>query len=228
MRTLGTLVLFLALGLTACGGGGEEGSAPAAPSTSASAEAPPATTTPTATTEVLGEASLFSLDTGGAGELAGTVEGRECGLADPLFGSCRASTGAGGEFFVTAESTLESPTDFAVVVRCGTDPSLPVATASGDFQPVTADLGLAPYGEVVGVTFLGATTEAALVYQPEDAECPVVWSLGEVGENSIFTGGIDALNGSEAPIAFTGSDGKQTCASADESGGITVGACPRP
>ena len=124
-------------------------------------------------------------------------------LADALFGSCRASTGTGGAFLVTAESTPEAPTTWKMVVRCGTNPGIPAASAQGDFQPITSDIGLEPYGEVLGVTLRGEVAEAALVYQPDGADCPVVWGLGAVDRGSFFTGGLDALSGASNPIRFT-------------------------
>ena len=125
---------------------------------------------------------------------------------------------------VTSESSLDAPSTWNVVVRCGLLPSQPGAAAAGEFTPLVADLGLAPYGEVVGVTLLSADgAEAALVYQPEGADCPVVWGLGEVGSNSLFTGGIDALNGEENPLRFTDASGADACAVADGQGGISTG-----
>lgn len=229
MRTLPVLALVAML--SACGGGGGNGADPVADETTTAAPGDggsPSTTDAVteATAELLGEGTTFVTGGGGAGELTGSVDGRECVLADALFGSCRASTGAGGAFLVTAESTVENPTEWNVVVRCGLDPALPAASAQGTFQPSTTDLGLAPYGQVIGVMLRAEANEAALVYQPEGSECPVVWSLGEIDKDNLFTGGTDALNGSEAPIAFTDASGKRVCASADGSGGIAVGGCP--
>ncbi len=159
----------------------------------------------------------------GAADLDSAVAGRECVLAEALPLTCRASTGAGGAFVVTAEGVADAPGDFNVVVRCGLTPAAPVASASGPFQPITADLGLAEYGEVVGVTLRSTdTVEAALVYLPADEECPIVWGLGEISRDSIFTGGTDALNGSEAPIRFLDAAGNLACAVADGQGGIAV------
>ena len=181
---------------------------------------------PDATTDVLGEAGLFGPGGGGAAPLVAQVDGRECVLADALFGSCRASTGAGGAFLVTAESTAEAPTTWTMVVRCGTSPGIPAASTHGDFQPQTSDVGLEPYGEVLGITLRAEVAEAALVYQPDGAECPVVWGLGEVDQGSFFTGGLDALSGSSNPIRFTDAQGVRACAVADGAGGIAVSPCP--
>jgi len=143
---------------------------------------------------------------------------------EPLFGTCRATTGAGGAFVVTAEGDEDSPGEWNVVVRCGLRPAIPGASATGAFTPVMADLGLAPYGEVAGVTLLGTdSAEAAIVYQPAGASCPVVWALGGVDRASLFTGGTDALNGEESPLRFRDATGAEVCAVADGRGGITVG-----
>lgn len=221
-------LLLLAL-LGACGENSPEESeaAPSGSPTESATEsadstssAPPAAD---AAAEVLGEESTFQTGGGGAGPLEADVNGRECVLPDVLFGSCRASTGAGGPFVVTAESTPEAPTEWTMVVRCGLSPALPAATAQGTFQPMTSDLGLEPYGEVVGVTLTGDVAEAALVYQPEGSDCPVVWSLGEIGRSSLFTGGTDALNGDTDPIWFLDAQGNEVCAVADGQSGIKVG-----
>lgn len=189
------------------------------PATEASPE--PATA---AVSELLGEKTLFVPGGSGATDLDTAVKGRECVLAEALPLTCRASTGAGGAFVVTVEGVADAPGDFNVVVRCGLTPAAPSASASGPFQPITTDLGLAEYGEVAGITLRGAdTAEAALVYLSADAECPIVWSLGEISRDSIFTGGTDALNGSEAPIRFLDAAGVDACAVADGQGGITVG-----
>jgi hypothetical protein len=173
--------------------------------------------------DVLGEASPF--EPGGDAEpIEVSVSGRECVLSEPLFGSCRAATGAGGAFTVTAEGDPDSPSEWTVVARCGLTPAAPGASASGAFTPVLADIGLAPYGEVAGVTLLGPDgADAALVYQPQGAACPVVWGLGQVDRTSLFTGGTDALNGEEAPLRFRDATGAEACAVADGRGGISVG-----
>ncbi|MBJ7355884.1 hypothetical protein [Nocardioides sp.] len=236
-RAAGLFPVIALLGvLGACGGDADDeagdaadpgpvasaGSEPASPSTSPSASQPaPAA----AQAQVLGEPGRFAAGGGEASPLDVEMAGRECVLADALFGSCRASTGTGGPFVVTAESTTEAPSVWNVVVRCGTDPAVPAASAQGEFQPMTTDLGLEPYGEVVGVTLVGDDAEAALVYQPEASECPVVWGLGAVDRSSLFVGGTDALNGEASPIRFTNADGAATCAVADGAGGITVSPC---
>jgi hypothetical protein len=176
-----------------------------------------------AAAQVLGEQSTFRSGGQGTGPLDVQVNGRECVLTDALFGSCRASSGTGGAFVVTAESTPDAPSDWTVVVRCGLSPALPGASAKGSFQPMTADLGLEPYGEVVGVTLRGDVAEGALVYQPQGSDCPVVWSLGEIGRTSLFTGGTDALNGETDPIWFVDGQGREACAVADGQAGIKVG-----
>lgn len=216
--------------LGACGG--------SEPGTGSSDEASPtdpvSSSTPSDTTDaavadaqsaILGVDSGFSAGGGGAEPLTTDVEGRECVLADLLNGSCRAASGASGDFVVTAEGSLDSPGEWNVVVRCGLQPAVPAASVHGAFTPVIADLGLAPYGDVIGITLLGGSgAEAALVYQPEGSDCPVVWGLGPVDGSNIFTGGTDALNGSEQPIWFRDAQGADACAVADGQGGITVGA----
>lgn len=223
-------IMLLAL-LTACGGDDEPAGSPPAASTPASEPASETASasgsqTPTDATggEILGEPGLFVAGGSGAEDLTVMVQGRECVLAEALPLSCRASTGAGGGFVVTAEGVDDAPGDWNIVVRCGLDPARPAISASGDFLPVTADLGLTPYGELVGLTLrTDERVEAALAYWPEGAECPVVWGIGEIGQDSIFTGGTDALNGEEAPILFTDATGQPACAVADEAGGIRVG-----
>ena len=81
-------------------------------------------------------------------------------------------------------------------------------------------------GEILGVTLIGEAAEAALVYQPEGSECPVVWGLGAVDRSSLFLGGLDALSGESNPITFRDATGAERCARADGGGGITVSACP--
>ena len=88
---------------------------------------------------------------------------------------------------------------------------------------MSADLGLEPYGDVVGVTLTGDVAEGALVYHPEGVDCPVVWGLGEIERSSLFTGGTDALNGEPSPIWFVDAEGTEACAVADGQGGIKVG-----
>lgn len=223
---LAPAALLLVLSLVACGGDDEEpdGASPADPESSSTAADPAAEPEPEAVSEILGEESGFQSANGDAGLLETDIDGRECVLTEALNGSCRAAAGTGGDFVLTAEGSLDSPGEWNVVVRCGLQPAVPSASTQGAFQPVIADLGLAPYGDVIGITLLGASTaEAALVYQPEGAECPVVWGLGEVDSASLFTGGIDALNGSERPLAFRDAQGSDACAVADGQGGITVG-----
>jgi hypothetical protein len=173
--------------------------------------------------DVLGEPAGF--ESGAAADpIEVGVSGRQCVTSAPLFGSCRAATGAGAAFVVTAEGDPDAPADWTIVARCGLAPAVPGAAASGSFTPVLADLALAPYGELAGVTMLGAEDAvAALVYQPEGASCPVVWGLGEIDRGSIFTGGTDALNGEESPLRFRSADGADACAVADGHGGISVG-----
>lgn len=238
LRAPGLFAIFvLLLCLGGCGnsdpdpsgaGTTDPSSATQAPETPSESASPPQSDPPAAdaVSEILGEAGLFGDGGGDATPLDAQVQGRECVLTEALFGSCRASTAVGGAFLVTMESTLEASSVWNVVVRCGTSPGLPAASAMGEFQPMTSDLGLALYGEVVGVTLVGEVAEAALVYQPEGSECPVVWGLGEVDRGNIFTGGLDALNGEASPIAFTDAQGVRTCADADGQGGISVGPCP--
>ena len=176
-----------------------------------------------ATGQILGEDTRFAAGGSGAADVEGDVNERECKLTGTVFGSCRASTGSGGGFFVTAEGTPDAPSEWNVVVRCGLHPAAPVTSAKGTFQPQTADLGLLPYGELVGVTLRGAdATEGALVYQPAGSDCPVVWGLGPIDPSSLFTGGTDRLNGDERPIQFTQPGGVVVCAVGDGSGGIEV------
>ncbi len=217
----------LPLLLGACGGGEAGQADDAVEQSSTTPSASPASAEPTASiarATILGGTTSFTTDAGDAVDLDVAVNGRECTLAELLPLTCRGSTGAGGDFVVTVESSLGAPTDFTVVVRCGLTPAIPAASGAGG-QPVLADLGLAPYGEVMGVTLIGAdSAEAALVYQPEGAECPVVWALGKVDRTNLFTGGTDALNGEESPIRFRDAAGLEACASADGQGGITVSA----
>jgi hypothetical protein len=223
-------VLLLVAVMAGCGE--TESTEPdAAPTSSPSevAEEEAASTTPSAVggeevaSEVRGEPGSFR--SGGEGAVPIDIEqnGRECVIAEPLFGSCRASSGVGGSFAVTAESTPEAPSEWNIVVRCGLSPALPAATAQGEFQPVSADLGLEPYGDVVGVTLTADVAEAALVYHPEGSDCPVVWGLGEIERFSLLTGGTDALNGDTDPIWFVDAEGTDACAVADGQGGIKVG-----
>jgi hypothetical protein len=193
-------------------------SEPAAPSSATEADGG----TPIAI-EVLGESTAFAPG-GDVEPIDAGVSGRECLLSEPLFGSCRAATGAGGAFVVTAEGSADAPGEWTIVARCGLTPAAPGASASGAFTPVVTDLGLAPYGEITGVTLLGPDrAEAALVYQPGGAACPTVWGLGEIDRTSLFTGGTDALNGAEDPLRFRDATGAEACAVADGEGGISVG-----
>lgn len=215
------LLPVLLLVAAACGGGGNKTTDPTTDGG--------ATTSSTAgggtgaTTEILGEPTTFQDGGHGASSFSATVRERECELTEALFGTCRASTGAGGAFLVTVEGVADSVGDWNIVVRCGLDPAEPVASANGTFQPVTAELGLAPYGEVLSVTMTQTDeAEAALVYQPEGADCPVVWSLGAIMPSTLFLGGTDRLNGDEQPIRFTKVDGSTACAVADGAGGIEV------
>jgi len=227
------LLLALALALGGCGGGDEDPATdnPASDNvdtTAPTSESPAAEASveavPDAVSEILGERSDFAAGAGGAAPLETDIEGRECLLREALNGSCRGAGGTGGDFVVTAEGSIDAPGEWNVVVRCGLEPAVPAASAQGAFTPVIADLGLAPYGDVIGITLLGASTaEAALIYQPDGAECPVVWGVGGVDSTSLFTGGTDALNGSESPLAFRNAQGSDACAVADGQGGITVG-----
>jgi hypothetical protein len=225
---LAALALVLA---TATGCGGESAS-----SDDSSGAATAVTSSSAATESATASETVAPADVGVLGEPAGfepgaeadaievSVSGRECVTSEPLFGSCRAATGAGGAFVVTAEGDPDSPSEWTLVARCGLAPAVPGAAASGSFTPVLADLALAPYGELAGVTMLGAEDAvAALVYQPQGATCPVVWGLGEIDRGSIFTGGTDALNGEESPLRFRSADGAEACAVADGQGGISVG-----
>jgi len=68
-----------------------------------------------------------------------------------------------------------------------------VASARGTFQPAYTDLGLAPYGEVTGMSLSGADeTDGTLIYQPEGSDCPVVWGLGPMKPSSLVLGGTCA------------------------------------
>jgi hypothetical protein len=241
VRVRGDLVavgLTAAVAMTSCGGGSpaaesQPTSSPTSPVASAeataseSAAAPPATEAVEGTAahvDVLGAPSPFAPARDGE-PMEVSVSGRECVLVEPLFGSCRAATGAGGAFVVTAEGVADSPGEWTVVARCGLAPAAPGAAASGAFAPVLADVGLAPYGDGAAVTLLGTDhAEAALVYQPAGAPCPVVWGLGQVSRTSLFTGGTDALNGDEDPLRFLDATGAEACAVADGNGGIRVGA----
>lgn len=231
VRPLIVLLLSVLLWLAGCGSGDDEprqaasddaGGSPSTPDDAAE----PADDAPTATSAkgtITGLPSLFEDGGGGAVDLDASVEGRECVLAETLPLTCRAATGTGGGFVVTAEGVADAPGDFNVVVRCGLTPAAPVASASGPVQPITTDLGLAPYGEVVGVTLIADdVAEAALVYLPDGTGCPVVWGLGPVDPGSFLTGGTDALNGEEAPIRFSDATGRSVCAEADGEGGIAV------
>lgn len=232
MRALRWLLLVIALSTTACAeaspdrAGSTASTALADAQQSDTAGSPEPVTEPddVSPVEVLGDPTQFGSGTNGATALEVAVNGRECVLSDTLFGSCRASTGTGGQFVVTAEGSVDDPSRWNVVVRCGLKPARPAAVASGQFTPVTTDLGLTPYGEVVGVTLRSSgSVEAALVYQPDGADCPVVWGLGEVGSDSLFTGGTDALNGEDAPVYFTDAAGARVCAVADGQGGVSTG-----
>ena len=101
--------------------------------------------------------------------------------------------------------TAEDYKEWNVVVRCGLDPATPVAAARGTFQPVFTDLGLGDRGEVTGLTLTGEDEgNAALVFLPEGADCPVIWGVGAMSKTSLFTGGVDRLNGpsrSTVPMA---------------------------
>ena len=236
LRSSGLLAtVALLMSLVGCGDSDPDPSdadatAPSSPSpaTPSPTPSPPQSDPPAGdgSSEILGVAGMFAAGGGDATPLEAQVQGRECVLTEALFGSCRASTAAGGSFLVTMESTVEAPSVWNVVVRCGTSPAVPAASAMGEFQPMSSDLGLEPYGEVLGVTLVGEVAEAALVYQPEGSECPVLWGLGEVDRANVFTGGLDALNGEAGPIAFTDSQGARTCADADGEGGISVSPCP--
>lgn len=217
----------------ACGGGGKGDRDRQTTATTESSASTTADATPSdATTDILGESTQFDPGGDGAEDLSSKINGRECVLEGQLFGSCRAATGAGGEFVLTAEGNRDNSSEWNVVVRCGLDPAVPVASARGEFQPITADLGLAAYGEMFGVT-LGTAREAefALVYLPSDAPCPVVWGLGAIKPSTLVTGGLDALNGTERPIQFLRPDGVTACVTADDAGGLAVvdhaeGGCP--
>lgn len=220
------LAAVLLLAAACGGGGGDDGGGTGAP------DASPETTAPDGgsggsdlTTEILGEDTQFAAGGDGASDLDVEVDGRECKLTDVLFGSCRAATGAGGVFVVTAEGNPDDTSEWNMVVRCGLDPAVPVASARGTFTPQYSDLGLEPYGEVFAMTLTGADeAEASLVFQPEGAACPVVWGLGPVKTSGLFVGGTDALNGDVDPIQFTMADGTLACITADGAGGLDVSA----
>ena len=223
LRQIAVLSALL-LSTAACGG--SDGTDASTTTGAAQSDGDVTTTTPAASStdaEILGEDTAFAPGGDDAVDLTAEVAERECELGEVLFGSCRASTGAGGPFLVTAEGDVADPGEWNVVVRCGLDPATPVASAKGTFQPATADLGLAPYGEVLGVSLTtGDEAEGALVYQPEGSDCPVVWGLGPIAPSNLFVGGTDRLNGDEAPIRFMLADGSPACAVADGDGGIEV------
>lgn len=213
--------------VASCGGGGGSDSSPA----TTEADGDTSSTTignggagaSDLTTEILGEDTQFAAGGSGASEFAVEVDGRECKLTEVLFGSCRAATGTGGAFVVTAEGNHDDISEWNVVVRCGLDPAVPVASARGTFTPQYTDLGLEPYGQVFAMTLTGdADAEASLIFQPESAECPVVWGLGPVKTSNLFVGGTDAVNGNVAPIQFTAADGTLSCITADGAGGLDV------
>ena len=223
-RLVSITAAFLLL-LAACSGGADETDELDGATTTEAAGGKTSTTVKAsgAVGEILGEDTAFARGGNDAANLTATVAGRECELTGTLFGSCRASTGAGGAFLVTAEGDEDAPGNWNVVVRCGLDPAEPVTAAAGSFLPIFTDLGLGGYGEVLGVTLRGTDeAEVALVYQPEGSDCPVVWGLGPTDPNAILRGGTDALNGEDAPIQITRADGTAACADADGSGGINV------
>ncbi|MBA2281905.1 MAG: hypothetical protein M3527_02690 [Actinomycetota bacterium] len=226
VRTIALTAALLLL-IAACGGAGddaEEGDGDAITTTEAAGDETTTTDSGSgATAEILGEDTAFAPGGNGASGLDATIADRECELTEVLFGSCRASTGAGGAFLVTAEGDEDVPGDWNVVVRCGLEPAEPVAAAAGTFQPIFTDLGLAGYGEVIGITLRGTgEAEVALIYQPEGSDCPVIWGLGPTDPDAILLGGTDALNGEDAPIQVTRADGTAACADADGNGGIEV------
>jgi hypothetical protein len=219
------IAVLLVLALVACGGGGDDDAALDEPGTSTSAATDEADhgSGDDPTTEILGEETQLSVGATGAEDLRAEVDGRECVLEEALFGSCRASTGAGGAFLVTAEGNEADPSEWNVVVRCGLQPAVPVASARGRFTPVFTDLGSGDYGEMIGMTLLSEDEgDLSLIYLPDGADCPLVWGLGQTARTSILVGGVDALNGSEQPVRFTRPDGSVACVESDGDGGFAT------
>lgn len=119
---------------------------------------------------------------------------------------------------MTTESHEEIFSTWDVVVRCGTDPAVPIASADQISLTASTDLTFEPYGEVTGVELWGDDgSEAALVYRPTGANCPQVFGLGAVKQYSTMCGG-------ENVVSITRPDGSIACVVADEANGFAVSA----
>jgi hypothetical protein len=223
LRRSTTTIALLLVATSACGGNGGTEPARATGSSTGSTAAATASVTPGRTTDILGDKTLFTGTTNGAGDVAATVNKRQCTVKDAPLVDCHAATGTGGQFVVTAEGNNAVPTEWNVVVRCGLDPAVPVASARGTFTPQFTELGSSAYGEMIGITFNGEQDgDANLAFLPPGTSCPVVWGLGRMKRFSSFTGGLDPLNGSERPLQFTRPDGTTACVVADTKGDLDV------
>jgi hypothetical protein len=201
-RTFAVSILA-SLAVASCGGS-DAATATTKPSSKAAAVS--TTQAPAVAVTLLGEPSRIEAGAHGAVQMTAAPNGRNCGMSKDLFGSCRAGTGAGGVFTVTFENDREDFT-WNVVVRCGLNPTQPIAAAQKQELTLSADLDFDGVGEVVGVIMkTDGVSEAALVYQPKGVECPQVFGLGQLKLNTAMGGGHNV-------VTITRPDGTTACIS---------------
>jgi hypothetical protein len=222
-QRVAAVLAFVIFSVSACGGGNSPGANKARQTSDVVTTTTVKKVTAGRSARLGGEKSLVTASTDGEGDVSAHAGGRRCAVDDAPLVDCHAGTGAGGPFVVTVEGGASAPLEWRVVVRCGLDPAVPVASARGSFTPQLTELGLKTYGEIVGVTLNGDQEgDASLAFLPSGAECPVIWGLGPIKRFSSFTGGLDPLNGSERPLQFTRPDGTVACVVADSAGGLDV------
>ena len=166
---------------------------------------------------ILGEVTRLQQGANGAKPLnAATAKRGDCGLPVGTLATCQAATGSGGTFLITQESTAADPTLYSVVVRCGTNPAVPIAAAIGLKSPLAAELSFDLYGEVIGVGLNGTDgSDAALIYQPTGDTCPSIFGVGPVKTFS-------AMGGGKNIVTMTRPDQSTICVSSDPAAGFVV------
>jgi hypothetical protein len=213
-RHLVAVAALAVLALGACGGAEPSDSVDGTSGASAGSTAPmedaDAAPTPFAAT---GEPTGLVAGGTGAAEITPTLDGRTCTVPD-LFGTCVA---ANGSFVVTALGDPVDSSVWNVVVYCGLEPAVPVASLRQvQSGPGLSQLSFAPYGEVIGVQIRTATESSLfVVYERAGESCPSVHGAGALDPASFVGGGQEVA-------LLTRPDGSLACLSVDPSGAFVT------